>query len=427
MPAPARKLGELPAEVLELVTKEMDIETILSFRSSSRYAAQCSHWHFNRNYRNTIVTDFSRQDFDRIERRLKDEPNCISYVGTLAVTGKPADTTRPLQTQSLKMGAGFKWERAWDYGLLDLTHENVTAWRNLLSRFTNLQHFRINTDLDLTAGIRWDLGSDSQLSYSDVWLIAMPLIKEGPFAVTSLDLFGPNFYRGFMGSGQTITDDDERPILDALFPASGPKADWPHLESITLRFGMAPTYTRFKTVISHAPKLKKVSLLGILGRPHLADIASCADVFKLEELHLAGMGFDPISENDLRRALRAVRGTLKTLSLAEVSVADWVDLLRFLRDTGFPALREFTIDKVAKEWNISELHWPLHAANKRLITAPSGGKVTCKLSVFNGATYCHMVTYSGTGMNSVLEQLAANAVLIHGNGAQVVAEETYTF
>ncbi|KAL3492127.1 hypothetical protein BJX62DRAFT_236561 [Aspergillus germanicus] len=77
--ATSSKLEELPTEVVESMAAQMGLETIRSFRSTGKHAAQCADFHFKRNYNHTISTDFSLEDYGGLERRLAEEPRRGGY------------------------------------------------------------------------------------------------------------------------------------------------------------------------------------------------------------------------------------------------------------------------------------------------------------------------------------------------------------
>ncbi|KAL2842922.1 hypothetical protein BJY01DRAFT_248873 [Aspergillus pseudoustus] len=413
----------MPAEVLESVTGQMDIDIIRAFRSTSRYAAQCSVWHFNRNYRNTVVTDHSLEDFEQREKRLRDEPRYVNYIETLSIAAK----YEPGATVSIPMGAAFEWERRLD-DVLDLTQPAVRKWCDLLGRFTNFKHFHVLTDRDQSKSIASDGLAPTQLSNWDAYLISMSFIRNSGLPVVSLSMFAHKFYRGCTTVGFAPELANEAGVIDGFLPPAGTAgaAGWPHLESLTLREGLANDQTRFRNVISQAPNLKKISLDATMIYHHFRELAQSVDTFKLEELHVSRMFFIPRQVRDLHTALPLLSASLRKLNFIGVRMTNWTGLLRLLRDGGFSALQEITIDGVVQCWRTKELRWT-YDPETPLVTAPPGAKLRYKLCKEQGVSYYDMVSYTGSEMENVPDQLLDKVAIVPAHFYGVGSEGVYEF
>ncbi|KAJ0423235.1 hypothetical protein BJY00DRAFT_310363 [Aspergillus carlsbadensis] len=344
MSANMAKLEELPTEVVESMAAQMDLDTICSFRSTSKYAAQCADFHFKRNYNHTIYTDLSREDFERLERRLVEDPKCVLYIDTLSVNPKAlrADGIKPA------MGTGFTWNRLGG-GTLDMEQPLVTQWHGLLRRFINLAHFEINSDLCLGGISPSGLPCSWELSPHDVFVVAMPFIRNSNLPATSLDVYGPNLDTGCAYEDMEPARMNEKAVLQALFPPCGLGPGWPHLTSLTIRRGGFPPSGRFANIIASAPNLKRLTLLGDMVHVYMEDVVANAHRFQLEEIDYGDLNYslsDPTTT--FCPLLQSQRTTLKKLTLAHMTAGPCAVVMRFLIDGGFSALEEITIDNACQ-------------------------------------------------------------------------------
>ncbi|KAJ0423234.1 hypothetical protein BJY00DRAFT_310362 [Aspergillus carlsbadensis] len=362
--------------------------------------------------KHTIFTDFSRQDFERLERLVAEEPECVQGIDTLCTNAKFPKKKQEDENKREAMGTGYTWERL-TYGALDMDQPLIKQWHALLGRFGNLKHIGINTTIDGYAPKDDYRRSCAEISDSEAFMITMLFVRNSKLPVASLDICGWNLYTGFKYGG--LADEErehESGIVQTLF--TGPEADWPHLESLTIRSGLCWKGDRFQSLVLRSPNLKRLTLAEVRAGMYLRDLANNGEKITIEEFNLVR---DTISCMDnslsfyLQQFLKSQRKTMKRLALSHANVGPCMKLLELLKTDGFSALEEITLDKVEEYTCQKQLHFA-HSPGKPLVSGPPGGKLSWGLYQFRDTKYYSTVSYSGPGMEDVLGQLAQKARVI---------------
>ncbi|KAL3470307.1 hypothetical protein BJX99DRAFT_264364 [Aspergillus californicus] len=120
----------LPAEILEMVAKNLNVTDIGAFQLTCKYMGECAESYFYRFHLKTIRTSLSRSSLQSIEDLCK-EPSRAEGVQTMVI--------RPLEGRNI--GEGFKWSRCGEPDDRSLTQEGMISLRNILKALPNCRSF----------------------------------------------------------------------------------------------------------------------------------------------------------------------------------------------------------------------------------------------------------------------------------------------
>ncbi|KAL3468123.1 hypothetical protein BJX64DRAFT_283007 [Aspergillus heterothallicus] len=345
----------LPTEIIESIGSYMDKDSLMSFRCTGGRSAECTHYNFQRTYLTTFTTDFSKSDFERLQRRVETDPDSMSWITGLVVRQRcdeakiKAKIERGRFGDGDPMGSGFEW--SWKEGGIDLGQPAVQQWHGLLAKMTNCTSFHFSTkathlnlqfvQTTLADMLRDPIGNRpwrrNGLTLSDAFELTLEYIHCCNVPLVDMTVDSTCFY--------PLRDFDPEDWAVRSVQGTQPLSE---LESLSIigstQLDQPCTFVNF---VSCAPKLKRLSIQNVEAYfPHRA-LASSAAVFQLEELNVADTSYMFCGYSGILCVVRGHRRTLKRLSIARITAWRGQEgLLGCLADIGFSVLEEFSLDRI---------------------------------------------------------------------------------
>ncbi|CEN61712.1 hypothetical protein ASPCAL08362 [Aspergillus calidoustus] len=263
----------------------------------------------------------------------------------------------------------------------------------------------------------------------------MLFLKVVGIPVESLDLHTVDFWE-LESAGETFPKQNR---IDRVFPSPSRNkrtrpAPWAHLQSLALTNILHIDHgARFANLLASARALKSLKLAGVPDGFSFKVLSSCANRFQLERLEISGMHRTPIQMPAFLNALRKHRRTLRKLALSDSTLHDharWSEIFRTLRQGGFSALQEFSMERLFEgpdHLGVSYipgtmivdgpkgavLSWTLHHQRHQPNNNHNGngnGNGTNPGALPNHRVYYGAIGYSGPGVWRLFRRLEERAV-----------------
>ena len=381
-------LSNLPVEVIEAITDNLDPTSLFSLRLSCKEINQKTLHHFGQACFATLKTDLSHDNLQRLESISKSE----QY--------RPFVQTLVIDTRNQGLGQGFHWHRL-EEGCVDTRlSSGVQLLQDILKGFTECQSFRIYG----FGGIEDDPAMKYLLP-SDVVYIILSTIAETNLPVKS-------FFVDFRDRG--FSSLDVKRLQMSLCQRPTFRNAWKTVEELNLEHSLtSDTFGWAKDLVLHATSLKKLSLHFHFDytTSFIADLLAFPRVFQaLQELRL---GSAIVTFNMLSSILNEACTNLRVLSFWHVYLQEgtWVAIFEQLRGS-IPLLETIRIHWPKEYINdeIVHIQFPGLEANRE-IPGSNGQKFELKYKKWKKQRRVWAASYHGRlGMDKALDILAKSAM-----------------
>lgn len=388
----ASLLPNLPVEVIEAITDNLNPTSLFSLRLSCKEINQKTLHHFGQACFATLKTDLSHNDLQRLESISKSE-QLRPFVQTLVIN-----------TMYQGRGRGFHWHRL-EEGYLDTRlSSGVQLLQDILKRMTKCKSFRIFSFF----GAIDDDPAGKYLRSSDVVGIILCIIAETNLPVTS-------FFVDFKNRG--ISNLEAKRLQMSLCQRPTFRNAWRTVEELNIEHSLtSETFGWAKDLVLHATSLKKLSLQFDFDpldytTSFIAELLASPRVFQgLQEFRLRSAN---VTFNVLSSILNRSSTNLRVLSLWHIYIQEgtWVAILEQLRDS-IPLLESISINWPKEYINDAIVHvqFPALEANGE-IEGFNGRKFELRYRKWKGKRRLWGADYHGRlGMNKALDILANSAV-----------------
>ena len=384
----ASLLSNLPVEVIEAITDNLNPTSLFSLRLSCKEINQKTLHHFGQACFATLKTDLSHDDLQRLESISKSE-QFSSFVETLVIN-----------TRNHGLGRGFHWHRL-DEGCVDTRlSSGVQLLQDILKGMTKCKSFRI-----YSFGGMEDDPAMKYLLPSDVVGIILSMIAETDLPVKS-------FFVDFRNRG--FSSVDAKRLQMSLCQRSTFRKAWKSVEELNLEHSLtSETFGWAKDLVLYATSLKKLSLQFDFDytTSFIADLLAFPRVFHgLQELRL---GSANVTFNMLSSILNEACTNLRVLSFWHVYLQEgtWVAILEQLRDS-IPLLESISINWPKEYINDEIVHIQFPALETiKEIPGSNGQKFELKYKKWKKQKRVWAASYHGhLGMDKALDILAKSAM-----------------
>ena len=385
----ASLLPNLPVEVIESITNNLNPTSLFSLRLSCKEINQKTLHHFGQACFATLKTDLSHDDLQRLESISKSE-QFRPFVQTLVI-----------DTRFEGIRRGFHCHRL-EGGCVDIRlSSGVQLLQDILKGMTKCKSFRIYSFFG-------GMEDDPAMKYllpSDVVGIILFIIAEFNLPVK---LFFVDFRnRGYssLGAKRLQMSLCQRPTF---------RNAWKTVEELNLEHSLtSETFDWAKDLVLHATSLKKLSLqFGFnYTTSFIAELLAFPRVFQgLQELRLRSAN---VTFNMLSSVLNRSSTNLRVLSLWHVYLQEgtWVAILEQLRNS-IPLLESISINWPKEYINDAIVHIQFPALEDNGGTPDfNGGKFELRYRKWEGKRRLWGADYHGRlGMDKALDILAKSAV-----------------
>ncbi len=383
-------LPNLPVEVIEAITDQLNPPNLLSLRLSCKEINQKIFHRFGQAYFTTFITGLTRDNLQKLQSISKNE-QFRHFVQSLVINAGYYD-----------LGRGFYWHRLEGRDRSGCVNTGLSSGvqmlQDILKGMTNCKSFHIHN----LGGME---DNTEYLLPSDAIGIILSVVAETGLPIKSFVVDFRN-----RGSGSVNA---ER-LQMSLFQRPTFKNAWKTVEELRLEFSLASeTFDWAKDLVLHTTSLKKLALHFNFDQStsFISNLVAFPHVFQgLQEFKL---GCANVTVNMLSSMLIDSRANLRVLSFWHVYLQQgtWVAVLEQLRGS-LPLLESINVDYPKEYSNEEIVHIQFPALeDNRVIPGSNGRQFELRYKKWKGQKRVWGASYRGRlGMDKALEILAESAV-----------------